>query len=461
MKFLRVLLKIVVGLLAIVVLFLAVSLSPNDHTPYQQTDFYRQTKARLDSLSALPKPNMGIQTQIRAGWAKANLTPAYTTPTGGYGARRGKHWTTVADSVFVRAIVLDNGNGPVAIVACDLLITPPSVSEQLRKRLPEVGLTWESVYFGTTHSHNSLGGWAPGLVGNLFSGSYDQRVVDHITNTILAALQRAKSRLQPVSVGFRAVNAPQFVYNRLDDTKPVDPYFRLVQLKQTGGAGQTATLCTYSAHATMMDMFSYQYLTRDWPGQVVDGIERETGGFALFMAGAVGSMGPKGPPTGKDFPLVKQYAAEMMTCLKPELTQFQTGNDSTSGGALDLLTLPLTLRDPAPRIIGDWRIRPWLFHAIYGRYPSDIKALRLGPVLMLGTPCDFSGELMPPLVAAARAKNLALIVTSFNGGYVGYITPDVYYEKDTYETRVMNWFGPQNGAYFSEMMRGLIDRVKP
>ncbi|MBO0937007.1 hypothetical protein J2I47_10665 [Fibrella sp. HMF5335] len=452
MKFLRILLKGLLGLLALVVLFLAVSLSPNDHTPYQQTEFYRQTKARLDSLPALPTPKTGI----RAGWAKANLTPAYTTPTGGYGARQGKHWTTVADSVWVRAIVLDNGNGPVAIVASDLLITPPSVSEQLRKRLPEVGLRWESVYFGTTHSHNSLGGWAPGLVGNLFSGSYDGRVVDHITNTILAALKKAKAVLQPVSVGFRAVDAPQFVYNRLDETKPVDPFFRLVQLKQTGGAGQTATLCTYSAHATMMDMFSYQYLTRDWPGQVVDGLERETGGFALFMAGAVGSMGPKGPPTGKDFPLVKQYASEMMTRLKPELTQFQTGTDSTMG----LLTLPLTLRDPAPRIIGDWRIRPWLFHAIYGRYPSDLKALRLGPVLLLGTPCDFSGELLPPLVKAAQQQGLNLIVTSFNGGYVGYITPDAYYEKDAYETRVMNWFGPQNGAYFSEMMGKMIEKEK-
>lgn len=452
MKFLRILLKCLLGLLAVIVLFLAVSLSPNDRTPYQQTEFYRQTKARLDSLPALPKPKMGI----RAGWAKANLTPAYTTPTGGYGARQGKHWTTVADSVWVRAIVLDNGNGPLAIVACDLLITPPSVSEQLRKRLPEVGLRWESVYFGTTHSHNSLGGWAPGLVGNLFSGSYDQRVVDHITNTILAALKNAKSRLQPVSVGFRAVSAPQFVYNRLDEAKPVDPFFRLLQLKQTGGAGQTATLCTYSAHATMMDMFSYQYLTRDWPGQVVDGLERETGGFALFMAGAVGSMGPKGPPTGKDFPLVKQYASDMLARLKPELSQFQTGTDSTLG----LLTLPLTLRDPAPRIIGDWRIRPWLFHAIYGRYPSDIKALRIGPVLLLGTPCDFSGELLPPLTKAAQQQGLDLIVTSFNGGYVGYITPDAYYEKDAYETRVMNWFGPQNGAYFSEMMGKLIDKEK-
>lgn len=450
MKFLRVFLRILAGLAIVVLLVLAVSLSPNDHRPYQQTDFYRQTTARLNALPTWPTP----KTALRAGWAKANLTPSFTTPTGGYGARQGKHWTTVADSLWVRAVVLDNGNGPVALIASDLLITPPAVSEQLRKRLPEVGMTWERVYFGTTHSHNSLGGWAPGPVGRLFAGTYDQRVVDQIANTILTALRRAKADLQPVRIGYRAVNAPEFVYNRLDNTKPVDPFFRFVQLRRADG--QTATLATYPAHATLIDMFSYQYLSRDWPGRLVDGLERETGGFALFMAGAVGSMGPKGPPTGKDLPLIQQYADAMMVRLKPELSQFKPTTDSTLG----LLTLPLTLRDPAPRVLGDWRIRPWLFRSIYGDYPADLKALRLGPVLLIGTPCDFSGELLPPLTQAAQQRGLELIVTSFNGGYVGYITPDQYYDKDAYETRVMNWFGPQNGAYFSELVRDLIGKTK-
>lgn len=449
MKFLRILLRIVLGLLVFILLFLAVSLSPNDHTPYQQTDFYKQTATKLNALSGLPAP----KTALRAGWAKANLTPAFTTPTGGYGVRRGKHWTTVADSIWVRAIVFDNGNGPVALVASDLLITPPTVSEQLRKRLPEIGLTWESVYFGAIHSHNSLGGWAPGLVGNLFSGPYDQRVVDHITNTILAAIQKAKADLQPTRIAYQQVNAPEFVYNRLDEKNPVDPFFRLLRL--TRSDGKTATLVTYPAHATLIDIFSYQYLSRDWPGRVVDGLERETGGFAVFLAGAVGSMGPKGPPTGKDFPLVNQYATEILARLKPELANTQPGTDSTLG----LLTLPLSLRDPAPRVLGDWRIRPWLFHAVYGDYPSDLKALRIGPVLLVGAPCDFSGELLPPLTHAAKQQGLELMVTSFNGGYIGYITPDKYYEKDAYETRVMNWFGPQNGAYFSEMMTKIIIKI--
>jgi neutral ceramidase len=50
-----------------------------------------------------------------------------------------------------------------------------------------------------------------------------------------------------------------------------------------------------------------------------------------------------------------------------------------------------------------------------------------------------------------------LIITSFNGGYAGYITPMKYYDQNGYETRVMNWFGPGNGEYFSECVRRMVD----
>lgn len=77
----------------------------------------------------------------------------------------------------------------------------------------------------------------------------------------------------------------------------------------------------------------------------------------------------------------------------------------------------------------------------------------------MGFPCDFSGELVADMSAYAAKKGLKLMVTSFNSGYIGYITPDKYYSKDSYETLTMNWFGPYNGAYFQEIARDLIDKM--
>ncbi|WP_332368477.1 hypothetical protein [Spirosoma telluris] len=124
-----------------------------------------------------------------------------------------------------------------------------------------------------------------------------------------------------------------------------------------------------------------------------------------------------------------------------------------------MFTLPLGLREPHPRVIGNWRVRPWLFYAIYGDYPSDLKALRIGQTVLLGTPCDFSGEFVADFKPLATQKGVNLMITSFDGGYIGYVTPDAYYNRPTYETRDMNWFGPYNGAYFEEMMMGLLKKI--
>ncbi|WP_234736748.1 neutral/alkaline non-lysosomal ceramidase N-terminal domain-containing protein [Tellurirhabdus bombi] len=446
MKYVRILLKVLLGLVIFLGLFLAVSLSPVDYTPYQQTAYYRLTNQRLRKLAPPPKPKMPLQ----AGWAKVNITPPYTTPTGGYGARWGKHWESVHDSIYVRAIVLDNGSTKVALVALDLLITPPTVTEQLKKRLPEIGFRWEDVYTGAIHSHNSLGGWAPGLVGRLFSGKFDQRIIDRITDAILKSIVTAQQQLAPAALGFTDVSARPFIYNRLNNAYPVDDKIRLLKLQKTDGT--SALLCTYSGHATIVNMKAYQFLSRDYPGALVDKLEKETGGFAAFMAGAVGSTGSRASNEKDRFVAIDQFTDSLMTRISPALTNLKTRPDS----ALGVLTLPLALREPSPRILGDWRVRPGLFYSLYGNYPSDLKALRIGQTVLLGAPCDFSGELVPAIDQVATQKGFNLMVTSFDGGYVGYITPDKYYQLKAYETQTMNWFGPYNGAYFTEMMQGLL-----
>ena len=451
MKFVRILLKILLGLAIIILVFLAVSLAPVDDTPYQQMPYYHQTKQRLAELPAPPPP----AALLRAGWAKANITPPYTTPTGGYGARRGKHWRVVSDSIFARVIILNNGSTSVAVVGLDLLITPPTVMEALKKRLPEVGLRWENIYTGAIHSHNSIGGWAPGLVGELIAGEYDEKIVARITDGILNAIRAAQVSMAPVQVGFGQTDATDHIYNRIGNsgpTRPLDGLIRLLKFKKS--TGESALLCTFSGHATLFEDSMEKYLSRDYPGSLVDRLEKKSADFAIFMAGAVGSTGPEAKG-GTDFAEIRNYAGDLAARIERTVPQIQTRPDSN----LAILTLPLSLREPHPRVIGNWRVRPWLFNAVYGDYPSDLKALRIGETVLLGTPCDFSGEFVADFKPLAQKKGVNLMITSFDGGYVGYITPDAYYNRQTYETRDMNWFGPYNGAYFEEMMMGLLKKI--
>lgn len=451
MRFVRILLKILLGLVLLILFILAIGLVPVDDTPYRQMPYYRQTKERL---AQLPAPAQA-KALLRAGWAKTNITPSYTTPTGGYGERRGRHWRVVSDSIWTRAIVLDNGSTRVAVIGLDLLITPPTVAEQLKKRLPEVGLRWENVYTGAIHSHNSVGGWAPGLVGQLIAGEYDERIVTRITEGILTAIRQAQANMAPVQVGYGQTDATDHIYNRIGfsgPTGPLDGAVRLLKLQKQNGT--SALLCSFAGHATLFEGSNGDYLSRDYPGSLVDRLEKKAATFALFLAGPVGSTGPQA--RGKtDFQEIRNYAGDLALRIERTVPTIRPRSDST----LAMLTLPLGLREPHPRIIGNWRVRPWLFYTLYGDYPSDLKALRLGQTVLLGTPCDFSGELSAELQPVARQHGLNLMITSFDGGYIGYVTPDRYYHRTTYETRDMNWFGPYNGDYFKEMMTGLITKI--
>lgn len=449
MKFLRILGKSLAVLLLVVAGLVIATLTTVDESPLRKSAFYRFTRQRLTEL---PPPQPPLRS-LRAGWAKQNLTPAYTTPTAGYGVRNGQHWTTVHDSVYVRAIALDNGSTRAALVTLDLLITPPTVVDILKKRLPEVRLRWENVYIGTTHSHNSLGGWAPGLLGQQLSGEYDERVVNHIADVILKAIAAAQCNVAPVQLGYGQADAGSLVYNRLIDNGPIDGTIQLLKLRKA--SGESAVLCAFAGHATVIDGEAFRFLSRDYPGALVDNLERETGSFALFMAGAVGSTGPV--IEGNDYFLkTQQYADSLTARILPAIKTITFSTDST----LMTQDLPLVMHEPALRISDDWQLRPWVFRSLLGDYPAELKALRVGQTVFLGTPCDFSGMLLPDLLPTARQKNLNLIVTSFDGGYVGYITPDQYYHLARYETRDMNWFGPHNGAYFTELMRGMLVSLK-
>ncbi|GAB3896485.1 neutral/alkaline non-lysosomal ceramidase N-terminal domain-containing protein [Spirosoma agri] len=451
MKFVRIVLKVLLGLVLFIIFFLAISLAPVDETPYREMPYYAQTKQHLTQLPISPAGRQSL----RAGWAKVNITPPYTTPTGGYGERLGKHWHILSDSIFVRAIMLDNGGTKVAVVGLDLVITPPTVAEALKKRLPEVGLRWENLYMGAIHSHNSVGGWAPRLVGQLIAGKYDEKIVNRITDCVLEAIRKAQSTMAPVQIGFGETDATDLIDNRLSSsgpTGPLDGKIRLLELRKN--SGESALLCTFAGHPTLFDGDNSNYLSRDYPGSLVDRLEKKTTDFAVFLAGSVGSTAPV--PRGKtDFQEIRNYAGDLAVRIERVAPTIQTHPDST----LSILTLPLGLREPNPRVVGNWRVRPWLFYALYGDYPSDLKALRIGQTVLLGTPCDFSGELAAELNPIAAKKGLNLMVTSFDGGYIGYITPDRYYNRQAYEVRDMNWFGPYNGDYFKEMMTGLLEKI--
>lgn len=447
MKFFRILFKILGVIVLILLLFIVSVITTMDKTPYKEMGYYKEWKSLIGAVNIKDAEQTDT---LKVGWAKVNITPAAPAPMAGYGNRRGKPFTSVHDSLFIRAMVVENGNVKAAIIAADLLIIPPTVTELLKKRLAGKEIPFEQVFLGATHSHNSVGGWGTGISGLFFSGKYNQGTVETLTNAIVQAIDNAKSRLEPAKMMYLEGRDSLNIRNRLvGEEGGIDPEVRSVAFVNSNK--QTAILSSYAAHSTTIDSKNMA-LSRDYPGVVVDSLERQYD-FAMYMAGAVGSMGPveKGVD---DFDEMKNQANGVQQAILDSDTL-----SSPKNPVMQSIIIPLPLRNPSPRLTMNIVLRSWAFRKAFGDYPVFVKALRIGNVLMVGMPCDFSGELVPGLDAYARTKGLNLMVTSFNGGYIGYITHDKYFDRDAYETKTMSWYGPYNGAYLQEVIKDIIDKL--
>jgi neutral ceramidase len=290
-KFLHIVLRIFTVLILLVLIAAICCLRPLDSSPYAENDFYKTMMQRLDSIPTLPQDSMH---PLSIGWSKVNLTPHFAVPTAGYGNRKGQPIGVVHDSLWVRAFVLEKGAVKTAIVSCDLLIIPPEVTLQVQQKLGAIGWSWQQIFMGATHTHNSMGAWGKRYIGELFAGKYNPELVDFIAQKIVESIQKAQQNVEPATHTFDKIDANEFVFNRLvKEQGTEDPFIRLLTFTKQNG--KRASLVTFAAHSTTLSD-SVMQISRDYNGLLVDKLERENGlEQAVFIAGCVGSMGPKNP----------------------------------------------------------------------------------------------------------------------------------------------------------------------
>ena len=83
-----------------------VTITPVDRTHFLESDHYKITQNRLDSLKVIPK--LQSDSQLEVGWGKVNITPRIPTPLSGYGSRKGALSLGIHDSLWARSFVFKN-----------------------------------------------------------------------------------------------------------------------------------------------------------------------------------------------------------------------------------------------------------------------------------------------------------------------------------------------------------------
>lgn len=436
-------------LVAIVALLLFALVGQIDYTELGQIIEVQNTYERADQATPLSDIGNG---SLVAGWSAKNITPQNPIHMAGYG-RRGPY-QTVTDSLYVKTVVISNGIMEVAIISVDLLMFPREVKIALYDRLLAHGFNQEAIYLTATHTHNGFGNWETSPAGRLIFGNYDAANTNYLTDQIVESVLEARQSKLPVQVGFKRIDTDGMVYNRLAEKDgKVDPFLRVIYMKNS--ENQIGLITSYSGHAVNLDADIWT-LSRDYPGVLTDQLEGTADiEFAMFCAGMVGSHNinlttPKSPER------IEKAGLALSQRILQSLTGVIYENSSSE---LSILDLEVDMAPSQLRLTNSLRIRDWFFSLMMGRLKANIKLIELGDILLIGMPCDYSGELSVnnQLDEMARSLGKKLFITSFNGNYVGYITEDQHYYSCTHdEVMALNWVGPNKGRYFTEIIKKLI-----
>ena len=454
----RIGLRILLGLLALALCTLILSVDEVDTRPYFRESYYANTVARL---RVQEQTNQIVWGQLEAGFGRARLSPtvnAQDEPAqghfrslslAGYGSRHGKPATGVHDDVYVKTVAFCVQGRLGIIIGADALIIPRDVEEQAMRRLEqESGLRREQVYLSATHTHSSLGGWGEGKVAESFAGPFQPGAQLWFSECIVTAVQTAIKDLKPARFGQGRFNASQFIRNRLvGNLGKVDPEFSYALFEQAGG--KRAVLGVFGAHATILSGDMMQF-SADYPGAWQHAVEDATGGMALFLAGGVGSQSPV--PGTNGLAGVERMGQALARLVIDQLPQTPLTNVVNFG----MLGLDVTMPPLNVRISDGFRLRPWLAARLVPvKSTSFLQVFRIDDSVWISTPCDFSGELALGIKDFLHARGRNTVITSFNGDYVGYVIPARYYHLGGYEPRLMSFFGPNVPDYFDELIRSM------
>ncbi len=435
------------------------ALKPLDETPYFDGPFYEDALSRV---AAVAHPAIA-EGPVSAGFGEATLTPTLDGTAddpaagrfvglrlAGYSKHIGKGIDGVADPVSVHAVAFAVGGRRVVVLGMDMLMVPPEVALRLRRDvLPSLGLSGDDIYLAGTHTHTAPGGWYRGLAGYLIGGTYRPGLVDWMTAQAAQAIRAALADLKPATLASATVDLPEMTWNRnRQEPAPVDGGLFALAVRQTGG--RTAVIGSYGAHPTTRGAGDLR-ISGDYPGVWERQMKAAGYDVALFMAGAVGgqSANREDATRGKPEAIGTRLAEETVKALV-RATPLERVPLATA-------TVGLPLPPPQYRISAEIVVRPWLLTRVID-LPQEarIDALRIGDALLVGAPCDYSGELAAPFRRALAGAGLDAVVTSFNGGYVGYVQPSSQAYLDSYE-RDMEFYGTGLGDYMDEMI-GLMTK---
>ncbi len=209
------------------------------------------------------------------------------------------------DGLWARAVVLEQGNTTLAIVAMDLIGVFHDDVDAMAAALAEAGLQVDHLLVHSTHNHegpDTMGMWGQRITSTGVDSGYEIQLRETVVEVVAAAMaELGEVELTVGEVDVSSYSAEKGVNNVIKDGRDpwiVDEMLGALQLTDTGG-DTVATIVSWGNHPEAMSDEN-NLLTSDFvhalretveSGPVWESYERSgVGGVCLYLNAAVGGM---------------------------------------------------------------------------------------------------------------------------------------------------------------------------
>jgi len=244
-------------------------------------------------LIALLPPGPAPADNFRAGFAKADITPTKPMPMWGYGARHDALSQGVRDPLYAKAVVVEAGGKKVALVGLDLGRSPEAEMMDRIRAAVKAASDIDYVMLSGSHTHHGPVIELKGEEG-LGKGKFDDAVayVAVLESSLIEVINAAAATVQDARLGWGSADV-DMNRNRHKKTepKPTDPELTVIRFDDLSGA-PIALLTNYAAHPTMHPGEDLRF-SAEWPGEMMNYVEKEMGADVAFLQGAAGDLSCK------------------------------------------------------------------------------------------------------------------------------------------------------------------------
>jgi neutral ceramidase len=433
---------------------------------------------------------------LKAGVSKVNITPPLGVKLIG---SKGYPSDDILDDLYVKSLVLSDGDTTLAIVSADLLYSPlEDITNPVREIVKEkTGIPFENILVCATHTHSgpevfSRSKLAPGQRKNEdVDQSYLRSLINKMAGSVFLAYKDMKDSSRKagfqVKIGAAKGELPEIIYNRrprkadglvemaftlppevtatkeivrdaednvivtftLPDKElgfgPIDPEVCVLRVEDVDG-GIVGTLVNFGCHPVSIYPYLNNSISADYPAYAAKVVEEMEGGICLFTLGLAGNVVPiqRGVEPRKQ--IGKAIGGEALRKLQFVATKGDVTLKAMKRG------VKFPIKEAALLEEGESAEEKTDY------ITTEIQVLRLGEVYILGLP----GEILVEVGLEIKRKSgiEKLFVISICNDSIGYVCHGRAYERGGYECGAGTNLAKGAGEIMVKEALSLISQIK-